>query len=109
MCRKISKGTESLIIISSISFCTCKLMCLILLHDRLKIMSSNTPLPSNRYQNVTKCSGFRNLKDEIPIQTRDHSVHAVQELSIEFTTVKPFFLKGKSNTRLIQKVSTVSL
>jgi len=53
------------------------------------------PLP--RYQNVIKCSGFRNLKNEIPIQTRDHSVHAVQKLSIGFTTVKSFFLKVKSN------------
>jgi len=43
MGRKISKGTESLSII--ISFCTCKLMCLSLLHDRLKIMSSNIPPP----------------------------------------------------------------
>jgi len=65
--------------------------------------------PFPRYQNVIKRSGFRNLKNEIPIQTRDHSVYAVQELSIEFTTVKSFFLKAKSNTRLIQNVSTVSL
>jgi len=56
-------------------------------------MSSNTA----RYQNVIKCSGFRNLKNETPIQIRDHSVYAVQELSIGFTTVMSFFLKGKSN------------
>jgi hypothetical protein len=73
MHRKISKGTESLIII--ISFCTCKSICFILLHGRLKIMSSNNPPPPPSIPNVIKCSGFRNLKNEIPIQTRDHGVH----------------------------------